>query len=135
VQTVQTEVIPVRLVVGEAEREERQYEITWTPALLVLGPNGTVYQRFEGFLSADEYVPMLLLGKATMHFRQRRYDLASAILARIAQEYAGTTFRPEVLFYLFIAQLWSGQREAAATAQAELKSHYVDSLWARRIPD
>jgi len=93
----QSNVIPIRLPHDHKPLAE-QFQIKWTPALVTLDTDGKEHHRTVGFLSPEELIPSLLLGKAKIDFDHEDFAKALVTLEDLLKDYPKSAAAPEAIF-------------------------------------
>ncbi len=74
------------------------YNVTWTPALIVLDQEGKELHRTVGFLSPEDLIPSILLGMGNGYFNANEFAQALEVYGRIIDEYPDSDWAPEAIF-------------------------------------
>jgi hypothetical protein len=123
--------IPVRIPFDDPLSQE--FNITWIPALVSLGWNGTEHQRTIGFMEAEELIPSLLLGYAKVYGNLKHFDTAFAAIEKILSEFPKSDAAPEALFCRGVYGYKSTQNPAPLKeAYEQLNKQYAQSTWTKR---
>ncbi|OPY79003.1 MAG: hypothetical protein A4E65_02023 [Syntrophorhabdus sp. PtaU1.Bin153] len=125
-------VIPVR-VPFDSEPLATQFNLKWTPMLLILDWNGKEHSRIVGFLPPEELIPSFLLGIAKMYFDLDRFADSTTNLDRILVNYPTSAAAPEAVFLKGVNG-YKGAHNVQALKQAHerLQAKYPSSEWAKR---
>lgn len=132
VKFIQDLVVPVRLSF-DAKPESVDFNVKWTPTLVVLDSDGTEHHRTTGFLAPEELMPMILLGMGKTHFDREEFDEAIASLDRLLKDYSQSDACPEAIYYRGVSS-YKRTHDAGPLKQAyeKLHSEYPSSEWAKR---
>jgi hypothetical protein len=110
-----------------------EFNITWTPTLIVLDSAGKEHSRTVGFLPPDELIPSLLLGMAKTDFDGDRFADAMAKLNTLLKEFPGSSAAPEAVFILGVCGYKSSHNpQPLKDAYQRLKTEYPSSEWVKR---
>jgi hypothetical protein len=110
-----------------------EFNVTWTPTLIVLDTAGKEHSRTVGFLPPDELIPSLLLGMAKVDFDQERFTDAMAKLDTLLKEYPGSDAAPEAVFILGVCGYKSSHNpKPLKDAYERLNAEYPSSEWTKR---
>jgi hypothetical protein len=110
-----------------------KFNITWTPALLVLDAQGKEHRRTVGFLPPDELVPSLLLGIAQSHFELERFAEALKCLGQLLAYYPSCKAAPEAIFLRGVCSYKNTHTPGfLKEAYKELSAVYPQSEWTQR---
>jgi thioredoxin-related protein len=66
---VQNNLIPLRIAF-DTQPLASEFNLKWTPTIIILDSQGKEHQRTVGFLPPEEFIPSLLLGIAKSYFEQ-----------------------------------------------------------------
>ncbi len=110
-----------------------QFNITWTPTLLIQDKGGREHHRSVGYVPVDDLLAHLELGMAKVFFDGNHFNNAIQSLNSIIDLHPHAGVTPEAIFYLGVAEYkryhdGSGLRRAFDTLQEK----YPGSEWARR---
>ncbi|MFC1835233.1 tetratricopeptide repeat protein [Thermodesulfobacteriota bacterium] len=129
---VAREVIPLKLASDEKPYCD-DFNVQWTPALIVLDTDGKERHRTVGFMSPEELIPSLLLGIGKSLFENGEFVEASARLEELIAEYAKSAAAPEAIFFRGVADYkGSGDPTPLKEAYEKLILEYPESEWAKR---
>jgi hypothetical protein len=132
VDFIQDNLIPLRIEFG-AQPYCTDYNIQWTPTLIILDPEGKEHHRTTGFLSAEELIPSLMLGMAKSQFDREQFTEAIATIDTLLKNHAKSDAAPEAIYYLGVSQYKSTKNpEPLKVAYTRLKSEYPQSEWTKR---
>lgn len=109
------------------------YNVKWTPNLLILDANGREHHRIIGFLPAVDFIASILLGIGKAHFDLNQFEQAIAAFDQVLSEYSYTNSAPEAVFFRGVS-LYKSTHQAHHLKDAynKLQTHYHYSEWARR---
>jgi len=129
---IEKKMIPVR-VAFDAQPLAADFNVKWTPTLITLDIHGKEHHRTLGFLSPEELIPSLLLGKAKCHFDLDETQEALNPLDAILQNYPQSEAAPEAV-YLRGVSTYKNTHNAAPLKEAYemLKERYPSSQWTKR---
>ena len=131
VKFVNDHFVPLRLD-HEEKPFSRDYNLIWTPTLIILDQEGRQYQRTIGFQDEDELVPNLMLGVAKVYFCLKNYNAAKLHLDEIIAEVPQSGSAPEALYFLGVNQFKHKDDPAELRKMYEsLQEQYPASSWAK----
>lgn len=132
IEFLEANVIPLQLK-SDALPYARDYNVRWTPNLLILDPDGREHHRVIGFLPPVELIPSILLGIGKTRFDRNQFEEAITALNKVIDEYPYTSSAPEAIFFRGVA-LYKGTHQPQHLKEAyfKLQSQYHHSEWARR---
>jgi len=132
IQFIQDHFIPLRLD-HENHPFSREYNVIWSPTLIILDRDGKEFQRTVGYLEADELIAVLLLGVAKVYFNAKKYDAAKLHLEKILEKHPQSDAAPEAMYFLGVNQLkWKNDPKALRKAFESLKEKYPGSSWVEK---
>jgi TolA-binding protein len=125
--------VPVRIQVRENPQAMEQFNVQWTPTVLLLGPDGKEHHRIEGFLEVDEFAAQLTLGLGHIARATKQWDRAIELYDQILERFPDTDAAPEAQYWSGVARYKASNDPAAlgATARA-FQERYSDSTWATK---
>jgi hypothetical protein len=125
-------VIPIRLPHDHKPLAEK-FQVKWTPALVTLDIEGKEHHRTVGFLSPEELIPSLLLGKAKIDFDHEDFANALQTLESLLQGYPKSAAAPEAIFLRGVCGYKNAHNpKALKEAYERLAKDYPDSEWTKR---
>jgi hypothetical protein len=129
---IKQNVIPIRLPHDHKPLAE-QFQVKWTPALVTLDTEGKEHHRTVGFLSPEELIPSLLLGKAKVDFDHEDFVKALVSLEALLKDYSKSAAAPEAIFLRGVCGYKSTNNpKALKEAYEKLAKDYPDSEWTKR---
>lgn len=131
-QFINSHMVPLQ--VGADEQPiSSDFNVTWTPTILVLDSNGKEHLRNVGFLPPDEMIPTLLLGIGKAAFENRQLDGAIDRFQEVLSRYPKSFVAPEALYLRWVAQ-YKKTHDAKQLKEAyeQLTAKYPQSAWAKR---
>jgi hypothetical protein len=134
---VQDNFLPARVHVKDQPEDFRRfgqrYNAQWTPALLVIDPDGTERHRIEGFLPVDDLLAQLMLGLGHSAFARQQWDEAERRFREVVDRFPGTEAAPEALYWAGVSRYKAkGDASALAETAREFKRRYQSSSWAKK---
>ncbi len=129
---INNRMIPVQLL-HDAQPYASDYNVKWTPTIIVLDRDGKEHHRIVGFLPPDEFTPALLLGIAKVNFDRDRLDEATADLEKIVNGYPKSAAAPEAIYLVGVTQFKNTHDPAPLKEAFErLRREHPSSEWAKR---
>jgi hypothetical protein len=129
---IKQNLIPIRLPHDHKPLAE-QFQVKWTPALVTLDTEGKEHHRTVGFLSPEELIPSLLLGKAKIDFDHEDFAKALVSLEALLKDYPKSGAAPEAIFLRGVCGYKSTHTpKPLKEAYEKLAKDYPDSEWTRR---
>jgi len=131
VKFVNDHLVPLRLD-HEDKPFSRDYNLIWTPTLIILDQDGREYQRSLGFQPPEELVPNLMLGVAKVYFSLKNYNAAKLHLDEVLNQYPESGSAPEAVYFLGVNQFKHKDDPAELRKMYEsLQEKYPDSRWTK----
>ncbi len=132
VDFVTENVIPLQVAHDQKPLSE-EFNVKWTPTLVILDETGGEHHRTVGFLPPEELMASILLGIGKMHFDREEFKEAIEVLNRVVDEFGSTGAAPEAIFVRAVA-LFKSTNETShlKNAYEVLSSKYPESEWAKR---
>jgi hypothetical protein len=134
---IQENFLPVRVHVQNQPEDFRRlgqrYNAPWTPALLILDPEGTERHRIEGFLPAEDLLAQLTLGLGHSAFARQQWEEAERRFVEVVDRFPNTEAAPEALYWKGVAR-YKRTSDAGALAETgrEFTRRYQGSSWAKK---
>jgi len=136
VQTyIEKEFVPVKSQCFWDKRTEvmKQFDVSWTPTLLVHDLTGKEHHRVVGFVPVDDFLAHLKLGKGKMFFNRFRFAEAIEEFSAGIEQHPDAGAVPETIFFLGVAKYWkSHDPKGLRWAYDTLSARFPQSEWARR---
>jgi len=132
IEFINQNLIPLR-VLSDQQPLAKDFNIQWTPALLILGREGKEHSRTVGFLSGDELIPSLLLGMGKGYADNDEFKDALRCFDRLLAEYPGSDSAPETMFQRGVA-LYKSTHDPKPLKEAynQLQDKYPGTQWTKR---
>jgi hypothetical protein len=129
---INSRMIPVQLLY-DAQPYASEYNIKWTPTMIVLDQDGKEHHRIVGFLPPEEFIPGLLLGIAKASFDRDELGEALSDLEKLISSFPRSAAAPEAMFLRGVVLFkTSHQAEPLKEAFERLKREFPSSEWAKR---
>lgn len=110
-----------------------EFNIKWTPTIIVLDYYGKEHQRTVGFLPPEEFVPSLMLGMGKTDFETGQFDAAIRHFDSILAEYPVSHAAPEAIYLRGVSGYYMTHDGAPLKeAYERLKADYPASEWVKR---
>lgn len=124
--------IPLR-VSYDTQPLATQFNLKWTPTLIILDPDGKEQERIIGFLPPEEIIPSLLLGMVKVYFNHEKFDKALEVIEKILTQFPTSSVVPETLFLKGVCGYKSSHNpKHLKDAYEELQQKYPSSEWAKK---
>ena len=124
----------VALRVGSGEQPmASDFNITWTPSLLILDADGKEHQRTLGFFAPEDLIPSLLKGIGKMHLNRNELLEALDRFEELQLHHAGSAAVPETIYLAGVARYKNtGDARELKTAYELLRDRYGENPWTKR---
>ncbi len=115
------------------EQYAKRYGAHWTPAILVLGPDGAERHRIEGAATIDDFLAQLTLGLGHVLFNTEAYEQAEQRYREVVDKYPNSEAAPEALYWAGVAR-YKRIKDSAALKQTarQFDKHYQQTSWAKK---
>ena len=132
IQFIQGHVVPVRLPF-DAKPEADNFNVKWTPTLIILDHDGGEHHRTTGFLAPEELLPMILLGIGKTHFEREAFTEAITSLDTLLKDYPKSDSAPEAIYYGAVSRYKSTHKaQPLKEGYEKLQAEYPSSEWTKR---
>ncbi len=129
---INTSVIPLR-VRSDTQPMASNFNLQWTPTLIILDKEGKEHHRTVGFIPAEELIPSLLLGITKVYFDLSAFKEALSNLEKILSDFPKSSAAPEAI-YLKGVCLYKDTKNQKGLKEAyeQLQAKYPESEWTKR---
>jgi hypothetical protein len=125
-------VIPLQLV-SDTEPYASQFNVRWTPKIIILDPKGKEHQSTLGFMGPENFIASIELGLAKVDFDLGNIENCRRHLDKILTGLPKSSSAPEAVFLEGVTAFKiSGSAEALKGAYNKLQEKYPDSEWTER---
>ncbi len=109
------------------------FNIRWTPTIIVLDYYGKEHNRTVGFFPPEEFIPLMLLGMGKIDFDTEQFQAAISHFDEILAAYPKSGAAPEAVFLRGVSG-YKASHNAAPLKEAyeRLKAEYPGSEWLKR---
>jgi hypothetical protein len=129
---VRTRLVPVQ-VLSNSKPLPTDFNIQWTPTMVVLDSSGKEHHRVVGFLSPEEFIPAMLLGIAKCAFDTGDFKQAISTLEELLTKYPMSDAAPEAIYIRGVATYKSTHDpKPLKNAYEKLQAKYPASEWTKR---
>lgn len=117
----------------DAQPMATDFNLKWTPTLIILDKAGKEHHRTIGFFPAEELIPSLLLGIAKVHFDLNEFKDALSRLEKILSDFPKSGSAPEAI-YLKGVCLYKDTKNPKGLKEAyeQLQAKHPESEWTKR---
>ena len=128
--------IPVKLHLVNDRAITRDWQIIWTPTVLIADRSGKIRYSSINYLPAAEFLDVMDIGEAVTAMRWQEYETSIARLKDIEERHPEGPLTAEAIYWRGMAEYFrDGHRSTSAKAVwAEIQERFPDSIWAKRQP-
>lgn len=131
VSFINENVVPLRI--GSDEQPAKDFNINWTPALLILDQNGKEHHRSIGFLGPEELIAAIVLGIGKMQYDADNFREAITSFEKIIEKSPGSDSAPEAVFLAGVSRYKNTHSPLPLKeAYEHLLEEYPRSPWTKR---
>lgn len=124
--------IPLRLASDEEPYKE-EFNVHWTPTIIILDRERTEHHRTIGFLSPEEFIPSLYLAIGKASFDAENQDKALVYFDNLLTEYPKSDFAPEGMYLRGVSMYKSTHDpKQLRNTYDGLQAKFPDSYWTKR---
>ncbi len=108
----------------------KRFRQVWTPTMMLLAPDGGVYDEWNGYLPPSLFLGRLLLGLGKAALKQDRFDQAGTLFEEAAANHPGTDAAAEALYWAAVARYRASHEGSDLIGRWEkLRGQYPGSIW------
>jgi tetratricopeptide (TPR) repeat protein len=120
-------------VPADQEPLSTDFNVQWTPALLILDHNGQEHHRTVGFMTGEELIASILLGTGNAYFNNSQFQEALACYDSIINQHPDSDSVQEAIFQTGVSRYKSTNDPIPLKeAYQKLNDEYPGSQWAKR---
>ncbi len=125
-------VIPLRIA-SDQQSMSNEFNVRWTPVLLILDKEGKEHYRTVGFFSPEELIPSLGLGIGHQYSNNGKFNEAINFYESLLDGFPESDAAPEAVFQKGVA-LYKRDNDPKPLKYAYeyLQNNYPKSEWTRR---
>lgn len=112
-----------------------KYRQAWTPDIRVLGVDGFEYAAWIGYLPPAEYVPQLLVARATALLRMQENVAAADAYSEVLDRFPTSQAAPEAAYFFAVSKYKESHEPADLRGRHgwhRLQTRYPESTWRLR---
>jgi thioredoxin-related protein len=131
IRFISEKVIPLQ--VASDHQLAADFNVKWTPSLLILDQDGNEHQRTVGFMAPEELISSILLGIGNAHFNKNEFTDALECYHAILADYAKCDAAPEAIFQKGVS-LYKSTNNPIPLKEAYnvLLDRYPENQWTKR---
>ena len=129
---ITSNLIPVQ-VLFDAQPLATDFNVKWTPTLIILGRDRQEHHRSVGFLDAQQLIASLTLGIGKYHFDNDRFTEALSLFEQLFTSFPKSDVIPEAMYLTGVCRFKKTEDPAyLKEAYENLLQNYPDNEWTRR---
>ena len=108
--------------------------VIWTPSLYIYSPEGVILRTVVGYVSPEQFLTELGIGRASNSMRRRRYAEAGDLLEQLPYAEKYPALHAESIYWNGIASFFQHQNsfDQLVPFWTELRKRYPESTWAEK---
>lgn len=128
--------VPLKLHLLNDRQQTRQFQVFWTPTILIGDRSGKIRYTSVNYLPPDEFLDILDIGEALVAMRWRGYDEAIGLLADVEERQPDGPLTAEAMYWRGVAAYFRDGNNADSSRAVwnEIGERFPDSIWAKRNP-
>lgn len=132
IEFIDQHVVPLR-VAFDSQPLATEFNVKWTPVLVILDQEGSAHQQTLGFFTPEELIPSMMLGIAKMHFNHDHYDDAIGTLHSLQADFPKSVAIPEVIYLEGVSRFKQGHEpQTLKEAYEQLQVDFPINEWTQR---
>ncbi len=110
-----------------------RFDVSWTPTVLILDPEGVERFRMEGYLPKPEFRAALELGLGRLAFKLKEWTEAEREYGQVVERYPDSSVAPEALYWTGVSQYQRTHDPKILTQTGkDLSEKYPESIWTQK---
>ena len=129
---INEKLIPLRISYDKKPLSD-DFNIKWTPTLIILDEKGVEHRRTVGFLAPDELIPSSLLGIGKLRLDKNQFEDALSAFEEILGYYPGSSSAPEAVYMRGVCR-YKIEKDPKGLKEAyeKLEADFPTSEWTKR---
>lgn len=128
---IMSRLVPIQVLADS--KLATDFQIKWTPTIIVLDYYGKEHHRTVGFFPPEEFIPSLLLGMGKVDFDTDQFNAAIIHFDTLLAEFPESDAAPEAIYLRGVSRFKaSHDPKPLKEAYEKLKTRYPASEWAKR---
>ena len=133
VDFVQTHFIPVKIDISKEAKRFEEFEVQWTPTIIVFDQEKKEHHRTTGYLSPEDFLSELRLGLANLEYHRKHYNEAMEEYRQVLQVFPNTSAAPEALYFSGVCNYMATHDPShLKETNTELREKYPASDWTKK---
>lgn len=129
---INTNLVPIQLL-SNAKPYADDFNIQWTPVVIILDEFGKEHFRTVGFMPPEEFIPSVILGMLKVQFDLKKYREALDIANRLIKDFPKSKAIPETIYWQGVASFeHTNDPQHLKAAYKKLQAEYPASEWTQR---
>jgi len=130
---VERNFIPLQIDFNKNKALVKRYGIKWTPTIVILDSDGDEHHRFVGFLSPEDFIGQIMLGRGKAEFNLDNFEQAIQSFQEILVRYPKTDAAPEAQYLLGVSRYKASHDPKQLKLGLEvLQRDYPNSEWTKK---
>jgi hypothetical protein len=132
VKFVDDNFVPVQIEVSNTALMA-QFQVKWTPTIIVLDADGNEVHRVVGFLPPEEFIPTFMVAKGTWYFNAEQHSEAQGMFDAARRDYPDSDAAAEAVFFLGVSRYkMTHDPKPLREAYETLVAKFPGSEWTKR---
>lgn len=133
IRYIEQNFVPWRVEVLEQKDLVERFRMEWTPCVVTLDSQVEEHHRFVGFLSVQEFMAQLSLGRARIAFHDKDFSQAADLFDGVVKNFPYTSAAPEAIWYRGVSRYQaSGDPAGLKATRVELEENHPHSIWGEK---
>ena len=131
--SVEKNFIPLQVDFNKNKALVKRYGIKWTPTIVILDSDGDEHHRFIGFLSPEDFIGQIILGRGKAEFNLDNFEQAIQCFQEILVGYPKTDAAQEAQYLLAVSKYKASHDPKELKLGLEvLQRDYPNSEWTKK---
>jgi hypothetical protein len=130
---VEKNFIPLQVDFTKNKALVKRFGIRWTPTVLILDSDGDEHHRFIGFLSPEDFIGQIILGRGKVDFNLDHFEETIQCFQEVLVRYSRTDVAPEAQYFLGVTKYKASHDPKELKLGFELlQRDYPNSEWTKK---
>jgi hypothetical protein len=132
VKFVDHDFVPVQIEVSNTALKG-QFNVTWTPTIILLDADGNEVHLVVGFLPPEEFIPTFMVAKGKWYFNADQQPEAQGMFEAALREYPDSAAAAEAIFFRGVSHYkLTHDAKSLRAAYETLTAKFPGSEWTKR---
>jgi tetratricopeptide (TPR) repeat protein len=125
--------MPLQVDFNKNKALVKRYKMKWTPTIVILDSDGDEHYRSIGFLSTEDFVGQIILGRGIVEFDSDNFEQAIQCFQEIMVRYPKADAASEAQYLLGVSKYKASHdpKELKSVLEA-LQRDYPNSPWTKK---